>query len=371
MISFLTLGGAPVQGSSPERLPLTERASSEGPPKAEGAPPEGPPAAAASLSGPSPPQGKGPLVSERPPQPSLLSLAFSGSPLGGPPVPVSGGPLREESVDDSFFASLPVFLQGLIGVSLLSVCLSLACFLYFSLSHLLNYYEPKLQRMICRIGCALPLFAILSTAACFAVLSDLSDADGDPWGPPSSILTGSSTSPLPLSAVPTQTDQGASGGATVEPSWFQGTPSRELAAVPDPQGGPPALRGASPSTEVDVQHAQGGPLGAPPVWGPPSATPSVPSFGAPEAAEARPTTRPQGAPIEPPSGAPKEAIYGAPEGPHSRGLREGVDRGYRRSFYVQRQMMLELGKQLVQSTALYSFSSLMVNACGEASGPRV
>ncbi|KAL8438412.1 hypothetical protein ACSSS7_000155 [Eimeria intestinalis] len=287
--------------------------------------------------------------------------APSGSAISRLPAAAAIG-LRDS--EDEAPLEFPLSLQTLISVSFACLVGCLVSFCFLSASHLHNYYEPKLQRMVCRIGCALPLFALLSTAACFSVFSELRALHGatiPPYGalgnlnqrgapPPSpSPAPGSST---PVSSVATQIAittaspaagvlvaageaerglEGVSTGGphsnTVQTSWLEGAPLRELSAAD-------VLSGAH--------------LGAPSRYPLSSvAPPALPSLSR------RPTDR-----LEEVRGPPFNASEGGPLTDENHHFRQ------RRPYYLQQQLFFELGKQLTQSTALYSFSSLMVNACG-------
>ncbi|KAL8451416.1 hypothetical protein Emag_002761 [Eimeria magna] len=275
-------------------------------------------------------------------------------------VPVAAVFGLRDSEDEDGSLGLPVSLQTLISVSFACSVGCLVSFFFLSASHLRNYYEPKLQRMVCRIGCALPLFALLSTAACFSVFSELRalqrgpspyealslNHPGPPYPspalgsspPPSSVPVQSPTATAP--AIPTAAAaaegaeggfEGASGGGpsaeTVESPWLEGAPIRELAA-PDVLLGVPLF---SLSTRA------------------PPALPVSPG-GPPDGLKGL-------------GGPPFNASGGGP-------LRDQDHHSpHRRPYYLQQQLFFELGKQLTQSTALYSFSSLMVNACGEKALP--
>ncbi|KAL8274428.1 hypothetical protein Esti_001588 [Eimeria stiedai] len=293
--------------------------------------------------------------------------------LGGPWGEQKGGPwngvflglaasaFRVRDSDQNVSLGLPMPLQTLISVSFACLVGCLVSFCFLSASHLRNYYEPKLQRMVCRIGCALPLFALLSTAACFSVFSELGalhggttpyeaislDHPGSP--PPSTALRSSSslsrvaaqaataTAPAAAAAASEAGPEGASKrgppSGTVETPWLEGAPFRELSAAGVLLGAP----SSPPSTRLSL-----------------GAFPALPV--SPEGA----SDRLKNLRGPPPNlrGPPPNASEGDPlrdEDHHTR---------HRRPYYLQQQLFFELGKQLTQSTALYSFSSLMVNACG-------
>ncbi|KAL8425265.1 hypothetical protein Efla_002331 [Eimeria flavescens] len=271
---------------------------------------------------------------------------------------------------------LPSSLQGLISVSFVCLFGCLVSFLFQSASHLSNYYEPKLQRMVCRISCALPLFALLSTAACFFIFSELR-ALQEEWGPLHEAGGTKTAGPPPL-------------------------PS---AAGSSPPGAPP-LAAAAEATGTDASAAaaaagQEGPV-APSVGGPPAEAPGGPWLGGPSVRELSAATEGEEAEgfessLSPPeglssrvaaepfsassSGGPPrgpgllgggprergEGPAGGAQSPNPRGRQqkqEAHHNRYRRPYYLQQQLFFELGKQLTQSTALYSFSALMINACG-------
>ena len=271
-------------------------------------------------------------------------------PSWGPPI---GAP-HEVSLW-SFFVykgaevlDFPVFVQCLICVGFLCLLGSLFVFSCLFYSHLSSYYEPKLQRMICRIGCTMPLFALLSSAACLSVFSELKHSHESPLGPPD--LLGAPMGTVPSWALSPAADAPAAAAAaadtsghlrsvapTVEPGvpsvgggpWALGAPVRELAAV----------------SGLETEGASGGPQGA--TWRAPPGAPAL---------EASRKSSGGGAPL---SGS---YIVGGPsEGPPV----VKVAPPHRASYYVQQQLFFELGKQLAQSTALYSFASLITNACGK------
>ncbi|KAL8443343.1 hypothetical protein Emed_006867 [Eimeria media] len=264
--------------------------------------------------------------------------AFGSRLLFGPAAAAFG---LEDSEEEGSL-DLPMSLQTLISISFACLVGCLVSFFFLSASHLRNYYEPKLQRMVCRIGCALPLFALLSTAACFSVFSELRALQKGPLpyealtlnnpAPPSPSPALGSSSPISSVAVQAATiasaaaaEEGAEGGlegaskggppkGTVETPWLEGAPLRELSAADVLLRAPSSFSSrASPASPV-LPEGSGGPS--------PNAS--------------------KGGPLR------DQDHYSH----------------HRRPYYLQQQLFFELGKQLTQSTALYSFSSLMVNACG-------
>ena len=245
----------------------------------------------------------------------------------------------------------------------LCVCLSLVSllgclftFLRLFFSHIQNYFEPKLQRMICRIGCTVMFLSLFSSIACLSVLLELSPPEEPPHyqlspscgAPPAKGAPGGDTFLAPVQApfsklASLEEAEEAVGGPFVLP-W--GAPIRELMSAETEEETASVSAAASTGApqlspfEVSTQPIINGGLEAPTA----AASLELPPAAAAATAAAEPAA----------------ATAAAAE--YQQGRRRIP---YREPYFAQQQLFLELGKQLAQSTALYSFSSLMINSCGE------
>lgn len=254
---------------------------------------------------------------------------------------------------------LPFFVQCLFSVSFVCLLGCLLAFLWLFLRHLSNYYEPKLQRMICRIGCAMPFFAILSSAASLSVLSELGPALEEPYEL-SSRMSLSNTLALKWAGTSAEIAAAAAataGGVLMEASGGIGSPLHaEAQAVGDTtgEGTLPALDAPLRELSAVGEAAVRGVGGLRDLFSEDSLRNAL--LDSPE----------RHFPVSPgiKETASQGSREGLEEGPHL--LKGGF---FRESYYVQQQLFFELGKQLAQSMALYSFSSLMINICGEGKSP--
>ncbi|XP_022588324.2 uncharacterized protein LOC34618099 [Cyclospora cayetanensis] len=241
------------------------------------------------------------------------------------------------------FWNFPAYVQWLICVSFLCLLGSLLTFLWPLFSHLSHYYEPKLQRMICRIGCAMPLFAILSSAACISVLTELGVSQVNFFD--SHPLARTPQGIIPLRVVQPETVPTWTAAAAVQDTAESLEANREL-AMQGPDGidhimwGAPLRELASSPNSEEVSFAKAPQRSSRAGLHLASSLVSPPESHKPSSTAEHTAEDPSGVPL-----LHKEAFT-------------------RESYYLQQQLFFELGKQLVQSTALYSFSSLMINICG-------
>lgn len=228
---------------------------------------------------------------------------------------------------------------------------SLVVFAFSLYSHLRHYHEPKLQRMVCRIGCTMPVFAFASTAACFSVISQLNAHDAArAVFRPSDLSNFSSKEVNAVSALdkpwplPLWThEEGASGNGEFrrEEDFFQ-------------TGG-----GLSPSTQREPLQSllKGG------LFRKADLTSGF-KKEFPAKTKTNGTVRGRVLSEEPSVSTQKANSF--PE-PFRAPPKEKSSSPYLRFYFQQQQLFFELLKQLTQSTALYSFMSLMIDACGRKS----